>query len=71
MLDDGHGTRSAGLGPGDTMHVPPAVWLEIEAIAPPVSVLVLADGEYDPDDYVTDRSQLPIALARAAATNST
>jgi quercetin dioxygenase-like cupin family protein len=62
-LDDGARSSSVELRPGGTLHVPPCTWLELEALDRDVAVLVLADGEYDPADYVQDRDQLPAALA--------
>lgn len=67
-LDDGREPQWLELGPGDTIHVPPAVWLELETLLVPAHVLVFADGEYDPDDYVSDRSQLPLECASAPVT---
>jgi dTDP-4-dehydrorhamnose 3,5-epimerase-like enzyme len=51
------------FGAGSTIHVPPGVWHELEALDEHLTVLVLADGTYDPDDYA-ERSELPLS-ARA------
>lgn len=67
-LDDGHTTAELGLGRGDTVHIAPGVWLEIEAATSGVGILVFADGRYDPDDYVSERSRLPITAETAAPT---
>jgi oxalate decarboxylase/phosphoglucose isomerase-like protein (cupin superfamily) len=67
-LDDGCEARQLELGAGDTIHVPPGTWSEIAAIGEQLTIMVLADGSYDPGDYVRDRSSLPIAAAVAAHT---
>jgi dTDP-4-dehydrorhamnose 3,5-epimerase-like enzyme len=67
-LDDGRASERVDLQRGDTVHIAPGTWHEIEATTAGVGILVLADGPYDPDDYVTDRSRLPIAAATAAPT---
>ncbi len=68
VLDDGVQTSEVELGHGDTLHLSPGTWHEIEAITEDLSILVLADGAYDPDDYVSDRSRLPVAASTAAHT---
>lgn len=57
-LDDGRHCELIELCPADTVHVPPGTWLEIEGLAEEASILVLADGLYDPGDHFSDRSLL-------------
>ena len=67
-LDDGHTTGRLELRHGDTLHIPPGTWHELEATTGGVEILVLADGPHDPDDYLTDRSRLPLAADTASPT---
>ncbi len=69
-VDDGRDCRRLRLAGGDTIHVPPGTWLELEADGDGVVVLVFADGDYDPSDYVRDRAELSRADDAAAATAS-
>lgn len=69
-VDDGHTSERGSLGGGDTLHVPPATWIEITPECEGVTILVFADGEYDPSDYMTDRCELPVAARSAPATVS-
>jgi hypothetical protein len=55
VLDDGQGALSVTLSGGDALHIPPGVWFELVARVAPVTILVLADGEYDPADQVEQR----------------
>ena len=50
--------------------VPAGVWQQIEAVEDGTMILVFADGDYDPADYVRERSKLPLSSAIAAATAS-
>jgi mannose-6-phosphate isomerase-like protein (cupin superfamily) len=59
-LDDGRRSRALELNGGDVIHIEPGVWHELEAIAEPVAIAVLADGVHDPSDKVADRSELPL-----------
>jgi dTDP-4-dehydrorhamnose 3,5-epimerase-like enzyme len=68
VLDDGRETKELRLASPETLHIPPGTWHEIIALDDDLSVLVLADGPYDPGDYITDRSMLPIASASAEHT---
>lgn len=68
VLDDGRETSELRLACPATLHIPPGTWLEITALGDDLSVLVLADGPYDPGDYVKDRSMLPIDSASAEQT---
>jgi dTDP-4-dehydrorhamnose 3,5-epimerase-like enzyme len=68
VLDDGREATELRLAEPETLHIPPGTWLEITAIGDDLSILVLADGPYDPGDYVKDRSMLPIASASAEHT---
>ena len=70
-VDDGHKSEREPLGGGDTMHIPPATWIEITPNCEGVTILVFADGEYDPSDYMTDRYELPVAASTAPATANT
>jgi quercetin dioxygenase-like cupin family protein len=70
-LDDGHTSERVEIARGDTLHLAPGTWHEIEAADATVGILVLADGPHDPADYVTDRSRLPIASTTAAPTSET
>lgn len=67
-LDDGEQSEELGLRAGDMVHIPPGVWHEIEAVAEPVTIVVLADGDYDPGDRVDDRSGLPLTGPTASHT---
>jgi oxalate decarboxylase/phosphoglucose isomerase-like protein (cupin superfamily) len=69
-LEDGTGARTVDLREGDTVHVPPMTWLGLEATGDHVAVLVFADGEYDPTDYISDRSELRHAATSASATSA-
>jgi hypothetical protein len=70
VVDDGLRSQRLQLGEGETLHVPPAVWLQIEAACDGVSILVLADGAYDRSDYVFDRSELPMVDRTASHTTA-
>jgi hypothetical protein len=54
------------LGAGDTLLVGAGVWVEIAVEDPGTQILVFAEGEYTPDDYVKDPSELA-ALRRSAS----
>jgi hypothetical protein len=69
-VDDGRVCDRIALAGGDTLHVPPWTWLEIEADGHGVVILVFADGPYDPDDYVRDRTELRQAPLSSAATSA-
>jgi UDP-2-acetamido-3-amino-2,3-dideoxy-glucuronate N-acetyltransferase len=68
MLDDGVTESTVELAGGDTLLIGPAIWFEIEARDDDVAILVFADGDYDPSDYLSDRSELPLSSATAAET---
>lgn len=59
-LDDGRRAQTLELRGSDTLHIPPGVWHEIEALTRSLVIVVLADGAYDPADYVSDRGVLPL-----------
>jgi UDP-2-acetamido-3-amino-2,3-dideoxy-glucuronate N-acetyltransferase len=67
-LDDGTQASTVELASGDTLLVGPGVWFELEATEDDTVVLVFADGDYDPADYLRDRSELPLSSATAAET---
>lgn len=67
-LDDGRRAQTLEFRGGDTAHVRPGVWHEIEALEGAPVIVVLADGVYDPGDYVSDRQLLPLADSVAAHT---
>ncbi len=67
-VDDGFRSEREPLASGDTMHIPPATWIEITPNCEGVTILVFADGEYDPSDYMTDRYELPLAASTASVT---
>ena len=69
-LDGGAGADLVELGPGEAVHVPPGVWHELEAVGEGLSVLALAEGAYDPDDYVDERPSPAAASATAPQTRS-
>ena len=71
VLDDGGGADVVELGPGEAVHVLPGVWHELEAVGDGLSVLGLAEGAYDPEDYVSERPRPAAAFAPAAQTRST
>jgi hypothetical protein len=62
-IDDGRASERARFTSGDTIHVPPGTWLEIEAQDDRVVMLVFADGDYDPSDYIPDRAELSRSVA--------
>jgi dTDP-4-dehydrorhamnose 3,5-epimerase-like enzyme len=64
-LDDGRETEQRTLAAPQTLHIPPGTWLQIQALDDRLSVLVLADGPYDEDDYVHDRAKLPLTSPSA------
>ena len=70
-LDNGHHTAELELTAGDTLQLPPGVWLEIEALEERTAMLVFADGDYDPGDIERDRSALPLTDSSAPQTSST
>lgn len=57
------------MAAGESLHVAPGVWHELEALDDRLVVLVLASARHDPEDYVTERGEL--ALIAAAQTSST
>jgi quercetin dioxygenase-like cupin family protein len=69
-IDNGRKAERIRLTGGDTLHVPPLVWLEIEADGDGVVILVFADGVYDPSDYVRDRAELEGVALSSAATSA-
>ncbi len=69
-LDDGRDVDTFELRAGATLHIPAGVWHEVEASREAPVIVVLADGPYDPADYVSDRAQLPLAAATASQTAS-
>jgi dTDP-4-dehydrorhamnose 3,5-epimerase-like enzyme len=70
-LDDGTGERQLSLRSGETLLVEPAVWHELEISGPDTAVLVFADGDYDPGDYIEDRTALAPAASTRSQTTST
>jgi dTDP-4-dehydrorhamnose 3,5-epimerase-like enzyme len=68
VLDDGRETTELRLANPETLHIPPGTWHEITALDDDLSVLVLADGSYDPGDHITDRSMLRSASSSAEHT---
>jgi dTDP-4-dehydrorhamnose 3,5-epimerase-like enzyme len=44
VLDDGRDVERFDLSPGESMHVAPLVWMELEALGDGLSVMVLASG---------------------------
>lgn len=66
--DDGRQVLTVDIGAGESLHVPPGMWHELEALDDELVVLVLASGRHDPSDYVHERDEL--ALLTAAQTSS-
>jgi quercetin dioxygenase-like cupin family protein len=64
--DDGHETETFEIGAGQSLHVPPGVWHELQALEDGLLILVLASGRHDPDDYVHERDEMEL-LASATA----
>ncbi len=60
-LDDGVQERTLALRPGDTLLIAPGTWHELLVADDGAAVLVFAEGDYDPGQYVTERSALPLA----------
>lgn len=56
------------LHAGETLLIEPGVWFEIEIATADTQILVFAEGEYEPDDYVRDRTALPVARLSASHT---
>lgn len=65
ILDDGAQADQRTLAAPETLLVAPGTWLQLRALDERLSVLVLADGPYEPAEYVRERSGLPIASPRA------
>ena len=63
MWDDGRRVSTFELCAGESLHVPPLVWYELEALDDDLIVLVVASGRYDPEDYVRDREELALISA--------
>jgi dTDP-4-dehydrorhamnose 3,5-epimerase-like enzyme len=63
LEDDGRRVETLDIGPGESLHVPPGVWHEIEALDDQLVVLVLASGPHDPADYVHERDELALVTA--------
>ncbi len=70
LLDDGSGVREVRLGVGDSLHIEPGTWHEIEALDEDLLVLVVAAGDYEPDDYFRDRAELGSDASIASHTTS-
>ena len=60
VQDDGRNVESYELGAGESLHVPPGVWHELEALGDDLVVLVLASGRHDPGGYVHARDELAL-----------
>jgi dTDP-4-dehydrorhamnose 3,5-epimerase-like enzyme len=58
VLDDGRDSDGLVMEAGQSLHVPPGLWHELEALDDRLVVLVLASGPYDPGDYIAERSEL-------------
>jgi hypothetical protein len=43
--------------PSQALHVPPGLWLELEAFTPGAACLVLASDLYTEADYIRDRAE--------------
>jgi WxcM-like, C-terminal len=71
MTDGNALDRSFQLGAGDTLLVGAGVWLEIEVEDPGTQILVFAEGDYTPADYVKDPSKLAAARCSASQTMAT
>ena len=70
VLDDGRDVERFDLGPGESMHVAPRVWMELEALGEGLTVMVLASGAHDRDGYIYERSELSTAATTASQTAS-
>jgi mannose-6-phosphate isomerase-like protein (cupin superfamily) len=65
--DDGTEVRTFEVGAGDSLHVPPGVWHELEALEDGLVVLVLASGRHEPDGYVHERVEVAALASRTAS----
>lgn len=59
------------LAAGDTLLVGAGVWLEIAVEDPGTQILVFAEGDYTPDDYVKNSSELAAARRSDSQTMAT
>src|SRR5438094_545790 len=64
--DDGREARAFELGEGRSLHIPPGIWYELRALTEDLVIVVLASGPHEPEDYVYDRSAMPLALLTTA-----
>jgi oxalate decarboxylase/phosphoglucose isomerase-like protein (cupin superfamily) len=60
-LDDGRDARTVAFAPGDTLLIAPGTWHELLVCDGGAAILVFAEGSYDRTEYVTERSELPLA----------
>jgi dTDP-4-dehydrorhamnose 3,5-epimerase-like enzyme len=63
VRDDGCAVERFEIAAGESLHVPPGVWQELEALEVGLVVLAFASGPHDPDDYVYDRDELALLAA--------
>jgi dTDP-4-dehydrorhamnose 3,5-epimerase-like enzyme len=67
LRTDGQRNERLELGPGESVHISPGVWQELEALERGVVVLAFASGPHDPADYVYDRDELALLTAEHTA----
>jgi len=60
--DDGRKVERHELAAGESLHVPPGVWHELQALGDELVVLVLASGRHDPNGYVHARDELALPV---------
>jgi hypothetical protein len=43
--------------PDMAIYAPPMLWIELDAFSPGAICAVLTSGDYDPEDYIRERSE--------------
>ncbi len=64
--DDGLSSRRFEIRAGESLHVPPGVWHELESVSDGVLILVLASGVHEPEDYVHERGEMQLVASASA-----
>ena len=70
VVDDGGTIQTILMRAGESLHVPPGLWHELEALDDGLLVLVLASGPHDPADYLYAREKFPALASTTAAQTS-
>jgi dTDP-4-dehydrorhamnose 3,5-epimerase-like enzyme len=70
LVDGDQAPRVVGLSGGQTLVIEPGVWHQIAIHDEQTSILVFADGSYDPDDVIAEPGVPAAARGTAAHTES-